>query len=344
MRVCARRLAYQRDTQARGWARGGARSSLGIVAHALTELVLSGAAPLEDRRSWLESKWNELLAGQHQKLQDQWPESKVPNPSSWRGEVATRVRLLRTLETIEVAGQGSNRLAPAEILPGSSSAGGGPGPLPWVEKTLKDAETGLAGKPDRVEESAGRIRLIDLKSGVGQSEVDERQERQLRLYAYLVETALGRRPDDVLVVDVRGTETTIDASSAQVDEAVQDGVEARDRFAEMVAQRHFPASPSADVCRWCPFRAVCPDYWTARDEEWLTLDVRGVVVEKGTSGVVVSTDGTREQDMRLIGENLLAVELNDEIAVLDLDRAGAGAARLRWSSRVRTPSPSIVGG
>ena len=78
MRVCARRLAYQRDTKIRGWARGGIRSSLGIVAHAMTELVLSGAAPLEGRRSWLESKWNELLAGQHQKLQDQWPEQQCP--------------------------------------------------------------------------------------------------------------------------------------------------------------------------------------------------------------------------------------------------------------------------
>ena len=156
-----------------------------------------------------------------------------------------------------------------------------------------------------------------------------------------MEAALGRRPDDVLVVDVRGTETAIDASPAQVEEAVQFGVEARERFADMVSQRHFPASPSAEVCRWCPFRVVCPDYWAARDEEWSSFDVRGVVVEKVTTGVVVSQAGNGEQ-MRLIGEDLSAVAFDDEIVALDLERAGAGAARLRWSSRVRTPSPSTV--
>ena len=51
--------------------------------------------------------------------------------------------------------------------------------LPAVEVWVRDPVRGLAGKPDRVEERDGRLRVVDLKSGSRQGEPSEQQQFQL---------------------------------------------------------------------------------------------------------------------------------------------------------------------
>ena len=29
------------------------------------------------------------------------------------------------------------------------------------------------------------------------------------------------------------------------------------------------ASPSKEVCQWCPFKTICPAFWTSTDESWV---------------------------------------------------------------------------
>lgn len=345
MRSCARRLAFQGDHSTRSWVRGGTRAGLGIVAHRLTELVLDNQAPAQDRRLWLEARWAELLEEQREALSGDWPGSEVPETGSWPGVTATRVRLLRTLATMTVVQSPPKDSFPPAAKPTGSRGGyevwHGGRPFPWVEQALFDPATRLAGKPDRVDKVDGRVRLLDLKAGVGQAMVSEPQERQLLIYAHLVRAQLGHLPDDVVIVDVKGHETPIDASPARVDRAVSEASDVWSEFSEMLEQRTFPGSPSVAACRWCPFRVVCVDYWTAREPDWPMIDVRGVVVEATNSSVTLKQ--LDESNVRVIGSYRYVPEVGEELVAVDLERAGSGAARLRWWSRVRHDDGHLSG-
>ncbi len=338
MQPCVRRLAFLRDPGARNWERRGTRASLGLVAHRLTELVLEGRAPVSGRRPWLEARWLELLHAQHEKLAAEWSGSEVPPVDAWPGVTATRVRLLRTLESVDVPdsiGHESMQDAQPAKWEGLSRPKRAPS-LPWVERTLFDPRTRLAGRPDRVEERAGIIRLIDFKSGVRQGEADERQARQLLFYAHLVRSTLGRLPDEVLIIDVRGAERHVAVSEERVDDIVAHAVSAVERFRTMAEDGRFAGAAAPEVCHWCPFKVMCADYWDARDPGWPSIDVRGVVAGQTEDSVIVQrTQPEGSSSVRLIGLPGHGVAIGDEVVAVDLARAGAGAARLRWWSRVR---------
>lgn len=338
MRLCPRRLAYQRDARTRIWERRGTRASLGLAAHRLTELVLGGLAPTQDRRAWLEKRWRELLEDQHRQLSAQWPTSEVPPVERWPGVTATRVRLVRTLESITgiaAAGELAQQATPSNLNVEMVGTGGMPA-LPWVERTLFDHATRLAGRPDRVEKRAGVLRLIDFKSGVRQAEPDDRQKRQLLLYAHLVRTMVGRLPDEVAIADVRGAEHHVSATPQAVDEAAADALLTADRFITMASTACFPGAPAPRVCRACPFRVVCTEYWEARRSDWPSLDVRGVVISRSEDSIILAVQSpTSNERVRLVGANRSGVVTGDEVVAVDLERAGTGAVRLRWWSRVR---------
>ncbi|MBF4766612.1 PD-(D/E)XK nuclease family protein [Nocardioides agariphilus] len=332
---CPKRLAFQRAPETRHWRRHSPRTALGSVAHKLTELVSTGKAPAPpERKEWLEIRWTELVHKEHDDLRQEWPNRTVPDPKDWPGYVATRVRLIRRLADLP---------APKDKTAGHSTTGEGSGerPFPWVERQLEDVPRRLFGTPDRVEERDGRLRVLDLKSGVHQAGISHEQRRQLLIYAHLVQHTCHRLPDDAVIQDVKGHEDSVTVVPEEMGAVVAEANDAIDVFNAMVEATTISAQPDPQVCMWCPFRAVCPEYWTNRTDQWPRLDVRGVVAERvGADGVrldlTTPVGGTSTFRVLLTGGVEAAV--GDELVVLDLEPAGPGAGRMRWDSRLRAGS------
>jgi hypothetical protein len=341
-KVCQLRLAFQRDAQMRVWSRRSTTAALGTVAHRLTELTLSGAAPPPaQRRAWLIEQWEALLHTEWVGIQREWPGRTVEAPKHWPGEAATRVRLIRRLQALEVEA----RAIPAGAVPSTGgdwtlpigSADARPPALPWIERKLYDEARGVFGQPDRVEEVDGVLRVVDLKSGVRQEEMTTTQLQQLLLYAHLVEVSAGRLPQQVVVQDVKGNEQARPVSSVAVAAVVEEAVSARDRF-NSLASSGLPANPSPEACGYCPFRVVCADYWDARGDDWPGSAVRGTVIAVGVEGVELAALHAPGSRARLIGEGLDDVAAGEELVAVDLERAGPGAFRTKWNSALRRGS------
>lgn len=331
---CPKRLAYGRDDSTREWQRPTTRTALGIVAHGLTEAVARGDGRLagEDLTGWLQATWEDLVAKQVVQLQSAWPGRQVPPAPSWPGYAVTKVRLIRGLA----------RRVPWQATPAQRPAGqpaamaGGEPPLPWVERRLEDVGSRLFGTPDRVEEVNGRLRVVDLKSGVGQHAVKDSQLRQLLVYASLVRSRLGRLPDDVVVLDIKGQEQAIAVDASAVDAVISMSAAAVDGFNNSLASAPgAEARPAPQTCRWCEFRVVCGDYWVARGSDWPTAnDVAGVVVSITNPYVELrSIDGSGDRRLVLTGSEQPAV--GDAVLAVDVEPAGFETCRTRWNSRVR---------
>jgi len=194
----------------------------------------------------------------------------------------------------------------------------------------------LFGTPDRVEEVSGRLRVVDLKSGVGQGDVRDSQLRQLLVYAWLVKGNLGRLPDDVVVLDIKGQEKVLAVDAAAVDALVAMTAAAVDKFNQSLASvTGAEARPAPQICRWCEFRVVCGDYWAARASDWPNAsDIAGVVVGVTTPFVELrSLDGPEHRRLVLTGPEQPAV--GDVVLAVDLEPAGFETSRVGWNSRLR---------
>lgn len=340
LRLCPMRLAFNRSPLTTDWVRGSTRSALGTVAHRLTELVYSGQAPTAGRRAWLERRWTELLEEEHRLLAEQWIDSVVPSPAEWPGVTATRVRLLRRLETVDVDqhrqpsqghlfGHAGKRPRPRTVPPA----------LPWVERMLHDEDRGIRGRPDRVEVHHGQPRVVDLKSGVHALEMTPPRERQLLTYAHLVEVELGVLPRTCVVTDPRGREVELAVDASTVRQVVHELTSMREEFNRSLRGLGPEARPAADVCSGCPFRVECEPYWVARESTWPSLDVRGVVSTLYSDGSIeLELSGVERpvSHFRIVWHGELRPSIGEVVTVIDLQKAGPDTGRMHWWSRWRS--------
>jgi len=331
---CPKKLAYGRDGRTKGWQRPTTRTALGIVAHGLTEAAerTDGSLADRDRAEWLRAIWDDLVAKQVAQLQKAWPGRQIPPAHSWPGYAVTKVRLTRSLAR---RARGQAPTAQKPVGQPVSVTGTQP-PLPWVERRLEDAGRRLFGTPDRVEEVNGRLRVVDLKSGVGQDDVSDSQLRQLLVYAWLVKSSLGRLPDDVVVLDTKGQEKVHVVEASAVDAVVTMTAAAVDRFNDSLqSAAGAEALPAPETCRWCEFRVICGDYWAARASNWPTSkDIAGVVVGITTPYVELQLLDSQEHQ-RLVLTGLEQPSMGDVVVAVDVELAGFETSRTRWNSRLR---------
>lgn len=325
---CAKRLAYRRDPNTKVWIKGSTRKVLGIVSHALTEEVLLGGAPdAGKRREWLEQRWELLIQQQAQILQSEWPGRSIPPADTWRGYVATRTRLIRRLDALPEARRKVSGSKKSQTLP----------ELPWVEFKLFDPNLGLFGTPDLVEMQNGELRVVDLKSGVHQASITDSQERQLLLYAHLVEVNLGRPVDVLVIQDSRGREKLLEASKKGMALAVEQALRALETFNDMADSGNFPASVSSEQCSYCEFQVVCGAYWELRRGDWSPAGACGRVTSLDGVVVVLEVPGEIELSMsRVIPCDNVEFAVGEVVAISNLERAGNATGRMKWNSRLRT--------
>ena len=211
-----------------------------------------------------------------------WAPAVPPPSKNWPGYALLKVRLTRHL---------ARRAGPShtpESVSSSAPDGQNSLRLPLVERRMSDPITGIYGTPDLIERADGRLRVVDLKSGLRQTGVTEGQRRQLLLYGHLVACTLGGVPDDLIITDLAGKETVVPSSPADISEAVDLAVRSRESWNTSLASggpAFSLASPSPQACQLCPFRVACLPYWEQSRTDW---EMPAAV--SGTIGKVITND------------------------------------------------------
>ena len=116
----------------------------------------------------------------------------------------------------------------------------------------------ITGQIDRIDRlPSGGIEVIDYKTGRawGQSGVDK--SLQLSIYALACRDALGLGTPER--VTLYFTESALRLSTTRSDEQLD--LARADVLARVARMRagEFAATPSADACRYCDYRAMCPE-------------------------------------------------------------------------------------
>jgi hypothetical protein len=294
----------------------------------------------QQRAALIEDRWDVLVRRQAALMNAAWAPAESPAPRNWPGYALIKVRLIRRLaaephpqRTIAAAGPGA-----------TARLGAAKSHLPLIEHRMEDPATGIYGTPDRVECVAGRLRVVDLKSGLHQQEVTDEQRRQLLLYAHLVEVTLGQAPDDLVIIDIGGHETLVPFDTSDRAEAVELAQQARKAWNSAISSGQPPyslAAPGPSACRWCPFRVACRPSWETLEPGWeLPAAAAGFVADVSRSHHEVRLiqelpKDAADESIRLVGLIETGVSAGDHLVVTDIDRIGQDAGRLRWSSRVR---------
>jgi DNA helicase-2/ATP-dependent DNA helicase PcrA len=147
----------------------------------------------------------------------------------WTGEVSSLGQALREEEWFELPLHPSDGAAPVVIV----------------------------GSIDRIDLlPSGGIEVVDYKTGSTKTQAFVDQSLQLSIYALACRDVLGLgRPEKVTLYF---TESALRLSTTRTDEQLDN---ARDEILARVARMRagdFAATPG-DVCRWCDYRAMCPE-------------------------------------------------------------------------------------
>ena len=329
---CETRAAFRKDERFSGWRRPSTFTTLGDVAHALTEAAFKAADWPDDGDAIgaaLSTRWNDEMKRGEARLAAVWSPAEPPPAEEWPGYQLTKVRTLRRAHRV-VASRGT---------PAVRTAGTG------TELALSDPNSILFGRVDRVESDGGRVRVVDLKTGLAQGPVTPEQRRQLLLYAVLVHRTSGQWPDEIALEDASGSRHAMPLEPAEAEQALADVLSevANFNLRALRAGASFDANPSADTCRWCPYRVVCHQYWQSLSSDWNHRSVLGRVRLTGTSAAggfvelsVESPDDLAGSTMRISLLPELPSADVEWVAALDLDwRTNQNEVRARWSSRIK---------
>lgn len=332
---CHLRVGFARDPRFKSWRRPTTHTALGLVAHAVTEaaFTLSGWPTDPDAcRARIADVWEDEVARHAQAVSEAWAPAMPPPPQQWPGYALTRARTIRRALK-HLAGR-TTRDAPAKSAPGAA-----------VEVELRDPDSGLFGRADRIERDGDTTRVVDLKTGLHQEQATPEQRRQLLLYAVLVQRSSGAWPSSIAVEDAAGATYAEPLDPAEAEAALADvlaGVHAFNAAIE-ASTLVTSATPNAERCKWCDFRVLCRPFWSALTSAWDQRCALGSVCETGESDGGPFAAMVVQSPVDRVGENVhiagLAAPIPTDASMVAIaDWAGpvdAQSVRARWSTYVR---------
>jgi DNA helicase-2/ATP-dependent DNA helicase PcrA len=119
--------------------------------------------------------------------------------------------------------------------------------------------TRVRGRFDRVDDTPAGVVIIDYKSSdvTEQKKADQRarESLQLRIYALAQQKMTGRLPARV---ELRFLESGLAGSYRPTAEDLTSAADAVEAAAAGIRARRFEATPSYQVCRYCPYNQICP--------------------------------------------------------------------------------------
>lgn len=203
---------------------------VGLAAHRTIELCLA------DPPMPLPSAWDRAC--------DELAE-RAADPRSSPGARRARLRLERRLPDLVAFIESRG---PSELL---------------FEHELVAPDHSVLGRPDLVIVGE-RPCVIDYKTGLVNDGGGTRPayERQVAIYAWLVETALGVEVNEAALFSLRQGIVEVYVSTDLRSRVMGEALDAREAF-NTRAPGPQPATPSEAACRWCPFVGPCDAVWLA---------------------------------------------------------------------------------
>lgn len=132
----------------------------------------------------------------------------------------------------------------------------------------------LIGRPDVIRDSE----VVDYKSGamfeydeVAQAEVVKAAYvRQLRIYGFLVKETFGWWPLRGRLLPLAGAGIAIALDPAECTRESTEAVALLDSYNMklLVGVPDGLAAPSPQVCKWCPYKLLCPPFWQTASPDW----------------------------------------------------------------------------
>lgn len=228
---CPLRLAFEQSRPGGGMVQVSPWALVGLAVHRTIELLLAGPPPIALEDAW-EQACEELLN-----------EGADPRamPNARRSLLRLQQRLPELLSYIA-------ERAPSETL---------------REHVLTSPDGVVTGQIDLLL-LGDRPAVIDHKTGLVLAEGLPRPhyERQLAIYAWLAQAALGVDVRDAALFSLREGVVEVDVSVAIRDRVLADALRAREAFNERAPGAQ-PATPSDHACGSCPFVGQCDAAWDA---------------------------------------------------------------------------------
>jgi RecB family exonuclease len=287
----------------------------------------------------LSRKWDENIAIAQAKLAKAWALAVVPTPTRWPRYELMRLRLSRFL------------INEVSIRRQRTSAGGLAHSHVAIEQWLEGPEGKIGGRPDRVEQTAAGVEIIDIKSGglakaQGTDTIPPGYRRQLLLYAYLWQAVHGVWPARASVQDLDGHRLTFDIDKAEASQLAKVAIAKLESYNSGV-EAGVLAEPSPEHCSYCPYRGSCTPFLEslAPDWEWYRKTMAGTVIAVSlvkTKRAVLEVDlhygnlaeGVARARVIDIPAELIPA-LGTDISVVDaLPAGGAQDAWVAWDTQL----------
>lgn len=226
------------------------------------------------------------------------------------------------------------------------------------EVLLNAHDGAITGRVDLIRETADGVEIIDYKTGelaepgseaAGEPRLKSGYRRQLLLYAYLYHARFGIWPIMVAAQKANGRQSfSFSPSHSESEALAAEALDLLNQYNQGAKTGALQASPSPDGCRFCPFKAACPSFFEAADEDWDLggrFSVRGKVASMSHSTRLVTletTDGNARQGATHIGripeEFFDLRSVGDTVSFTDLiGDPGKGLSFLWWSRSWKWP-------
>ena len=304
--------------------------ALGTVSHKLSEEVDAGLFDRvadNDLFDTVLGRWNELVESVYEQMKTQSLFASPAIPKRWPYYVVKQAAALDR----------------ATLRRGMRGEGGG-GRRPEVEVFLQSEELHLVGRVDKVEHVGDNVRIVDLKTAQNPGgDIPLGYQYQLALYAAMWHDQTGVLPTAVVIEWQDGSRSYRDVRENDIVEIVQRLSEVR---LHIVDANPPEGNASEDICRYCNFRALCPNFLAEDRSTWvrqtpfLVGQVESIIQSQNDRALVVRTVSSQPHGVEQAVVHKFpisdATSVGDYVVFDRLSwRGGQSNFDLLWNSRYR---------
>lgn len=284
MRACFLRAGFSQAQGSRAYVLSNPKAWLGIAYHEVLEALPAIALKESESsvRERADARWKQAISRLEHQAALHSLDRRFGPALRWKGYYLVletlRIRVDELVELLKVRGHET------ETRGDESSVGASP------EKAFSALAGQLRGRIDLLRGDE----IIDYKTGsLFDSDTDESEPslkvaylRQLHIYSYLAHEATGRWPRRGLLFPLAGPAVIVDLEPSDCQKEAEEAVNLLKFYNRSIATALTAsdiASPSPEACRWCPFKIICPAFWTSASEPW-----SGILDDEAIAGRLLS--------------------------------------------------------
>lgn len=227
--------------------------SLGTVSHKLSEEVDAGLFDQisdDDLSDTVLIRWNELVDLAFEQMKSQSLFGSPAAPKRWPYFVIKQAAAL-------------DRAAFRRLKRGQ----GGGARRPEVEIFLESEALALFGRADKIEFLGDDVRVVDLKTAANPGgTIPVAYQYQLLLYAAMWGEMTGKFPTSIVIEWQDGSRTFRDVNQSDIDEITLRLNQVR---LQTVSSNVPVGSVDEDICRYCNYRTLCPQFQVFDRDTWV---------------------------------------------------------------------------